>query len=71
MEFIKQSLLRAGILTPGGYINDALVTNNACVCDSHGNVTHRIETAANGVDLLVVNKKTGRYDLRIQLPLVS
>ena len=70
MEFIKQSLLRAGILTPGGYIDDALVTNNACVFDSHGVMTHKIERAANGVDLLVVEKKTGNYT-RIQLPLAS
>lgn len=71
MEFIKQALLSANILTPGGYINDAVVTNNACVCDAHGVVTHTIEYDAYGVDLLVRNKKTGRYDLRIKMPLVA
>ncbi|MBQ3430555.1 hypothetical protein IJG20_00400 [Candidatus Saccharibacteria bacterium] len=70
MEFIKQALLSAKILTPGGYINDALVSNNACVCDSHGTVTHIIEYDAYKTDLLVRNKKTGRYDLRIKLPYV-
>ncbi len=67
MQFIEQCLLRAGILTPDGYIDDALVTNRACVRDRYGYITHRIERAANGVDMIVVNASTGRVDYRICL----
>ncbi|MBR3204549.1 hypothetical protein IKF81_02620 [Candidatus Saccharibacteria bacterium] len=71
MEFIKQALLSAKILTPGGYISDAVVTNNACICDSHGRVTHKISYAANGVDLAVSEYRTGRVVYRVKLPLAS
>ena len=67
MDFIKNMLVRNGILTSGGYIDDALVSNRACVRDAHGWVTHHIERAANGVDVLVVNASTGRIDCRICL----
>ena len=67
MDFIKDMLIRNGILTSGGYIDDALVTNRACVRDSHGWITHRLERAANGVDIIAVNASTGRVDCRICL----
>jgi len=50
MDFIKDMLLRNGILTSGGYIDDALISNRACVRNRQGYITHRLERAANGVD---------------------
>ncbi|MBR3257339.1 hypothetical protein IKG02_03620 [Candidatus Saccharibacteria bacterium] len=67
MEFIRQALLSAKILTPDGYISDALISNNACVCDRHGRVTHRIRHDAYGVDLIVTEEKTDRVVYRLPL----
>ena len=68
MELIRQMLLRNGLIAnDGSYITDALVSNSLCVCDKNGHVTHRIERAANGVDLVVRNTKTRLVDCRLKL----
>ncbi|MBQ6396306.1 hypothetical protein IJH89_01825 [Candidatus Saccharibacteria bacterium] len=68
MDYLKDMLIRNGIIKDdGSYLTDALVRNQICVCDRHGHVTHRIESAANGVDILAVNTKTRLADLRIKV----
>ena len=68
MELIRQMLLRNGLIAnDGSYVTDALIRNELCVCDRHGFVTHRIERAANGVDLVVRNTKTRLVDCRLKL----
>lgn len=68
MELIKQMLLRNGlIMSDGSYLSDSVLRNEICVCDRHGYVTHRIEKAANGVDLIVRNCKTRLVDCRLKL----
>ena len=68
MELIRQMLLRNGLIAnDGSYVTDALLRNELCVCDRRGYVTHRIEKAANGVDLVVRNCKTHLVDCRLKL----
>ena len=67
MDFIQQALLKSGILTAGGYVDDACIRSGACVYDSHGRLTHRIHYACNGVDLVAENVKTGLVELRLCL----
>ena len=43
----------------------SLVSNSLVVRDSSGWVTHRIERASNGVDLVVRNASTGFVEMRI------
>lgn len=67
MELIRQMLLRNGLIAnDGSYLTDALIKNQICVCDRSGRVTHRIERAANGVDLIAVNTKTRLVDCRLK-----
>ena len=67
MDLIKQMLLRNGLITSDGYITDALIRNQICVCDRHGRVTHRIERASNGVDLVVLGAKSRMVECRLKL----
>ncbi len=68
METIRQMLLRNGLIADdGSYITDAVLRNELCICDKHGYVTHRIEKASNGVDLLIRNCKTRLVDYRLKL----
>ena len=68
MEFIRQMLLRNGLIAnDGSYVTDALIRNELCVCDRHGYVTHRIERAANGVDLIVRGAKSRVVECRLKL----
>ena len=47
------------------HIEGSLVSNSLVVRDSSGWVTHRIERASNGVDLVVRNASTGFVEMRI------
>ena len=68
MEFLRQMLVRNGLIgNDGSYVTDALLRNELCVCDRHGFVTHRIEKASNGVDLVVRNTRTHLVDCRLRL----
>ena len=68
MEFLRQMLLRNGLISnDGSYVTDAVLRGGLCVCDRHGHVTHRIEKASNGVDLIVRNCKTRLVDCRLRL----
>ena len=64
MGALEDMLLRNGLILrqPDGsssYIEGSLLSNSLVVRNSNGWVTHRIEKAANGVDLVVRNTKTG------------
>lgn len=70
MGKIQEMLLKNGLIyrAPDGsssYIEGSLVSNSLVVKNSSGWVTHRIERAANGVDLVVVNSSTHRVEMRI------
>ena len=70
MGKIKEMLLQNGVIykAPDGstsYIEGSLVSNSLVVRNSSGWVTHRIERASNGVDLVVRNVSTGLVETRI------
>lgn len=46
-------------------IEGSLLSNSLVVRNSSGWVTHKIERAANGVDLVVRNSATGLVEMRI------
>ena len=47
------------------HIEGSLVSNSLVIRNSAGWVTHRIERASNGVDLVVRNTSTGFVEMRI------
>ena len=70
MGELKEMLLKNGVLyrAPDGstsYIEGSLISNSLVVRNSNGWVTHRIERAANGVDIIVRNTSTGLVEMRI------
>ena len=70
MGKLKEMLLKNGVLyrAPDGstsYIEGSLISNSLVVRNSNGWVTHRIERAANGVDIIVRNTSTGLVEMRI------
>lgn len=70
MGYLEQMLLKNGVIyhAPDGsssYIEGSLLSNSLVVRNSSGWVTHRIERACNGVDLVVRNVSTGLVEMRI------
>lgn len=70
MGYLEDMLVRNGVIyrAPDGstsYIEGSLVSNSLVVRNSSGWVTHRIERASNGVDLVIRNVKTGCVETRI------
>ncbi len=70
MGYLEEMLLKNGVIyrSPDGsssYIEGSLVSNSLCVRNSSGWVTHRIERASNGVDLVVRNTSTGLVEMRV------
>ena len=70
MGKIQEMLLKNGVIykAPDGsssYIEGSLLSNSLVVRDSHGWVTHRIERASNGVDLVVRSTSTGQVEMRL------
>ncbi|MDO4760221.1 MAG: hypothetical protein Q4A33_02925 [Candidatus Saccharibacteria bacterium] len=70
MGYLEDMLVRNGVIyrAPDGsrsYIEGSLISNSLVVRNSSGWVTHRIERAANGVDLVVRNISTGYVEARI------
>ena len=72
MGYLEEMLLRNGVIyrTSDGsssYIEGSLVSNTLVVRNSSGWVTHRIERASNGVDLVVRNVSTGLVETRVRI----
>ena len=70
MGYLEEMLLSNGVIyrTSDGrssYLEGSLVSNSLVVRNSQGWVTHRIERAANGVDLVVRNTSTGLVEMRV------
>lgn len=70
MGVLEEMLVRNGLILrqPDGstsYLEGSLVSNSLVIRNSNGWVTHRIEKAANGVDLVVRNCSTGCVETRI------
>lgn len=71
MGYLEEMLLREGVIyrAPDGsrsYIEGSLLSNTLVVKNSSGWVTHRIERASNGVDLVVRNLSTGLVETRVR-----
>ncbi|MBR3115763.1 hypothetical protein IKF30_00855 [Candidatus Saccharibacteria bacterium] len=72
MGYLEEMLVRNGVIyrTSDGnssYIEGSLVSNSLVVRNSSGWVTHRIERATNGVDLVVRNVTTGLVETRVRI----
>lgn len=70
MGYLEEMLLRNGVIyhAPDGtssYLEGSLVSNSLVVRNSSGWITHRVERACNGVDLVVRNVSTGLVEMRI------
>ena len=70
MGKIEEMLVSNGVIyrAPDGtssYLEGSLVSNSLVVRNSSGWVTHKIERACNGVDLVVRNVSTGMVEMRI------
>ena len=70
MGVLEDMLVRNGLILrqPDGsrsYIEGSILSNSLVVRNSSGYVTHRIERASNGADLIVRNCSTGRVETRI------
>lgn len=75
MGTLQEMLLKNGVIyhSPDGsssYIEGSILTNSLVVRNSSGWVTHRIERASNGVDLLVRNVSTGLVEMRLASGLI-
>lgn len=75
MGYLEEMLLRNGVIYKSSdgqqfYIEGSLVSNSLVVRNSDGWVTHKIERAANGVDLVVRNTSTGLVETRISSALL-
>ena len=71
MGYLEDMLVRNGVIyrAPDGssfYIEGSLLSNSLVIRNSQGWVTHRIERAANGVDLVVRNIATGLVETRVR-----
>lgn len=70
MGVLEDMLVRNGVVyrNPDGtsaYLEGSLLSNSLVVRNSSGWVTHRVEKACNGVDLVVRNVSTGMIEMRI------
>lgn len=70
MGYLEDMLVRNGVIyrAPDGtsaHIEGSLLSNSLVVRNSSGWVTHKIERACNGVDLVVRNVSTGVVEMRI------
>lgn len=71
MAYVEEMLLRNGLISrsPDGtsYIEGSLLSNSLVIRNSSGWVTHRVERASNGVDLIVRNVTTGLVETRLSI----
>ena len=67
--YLEEMLLRSGVIArnPGGedaYVEGSILSNTLVVRNASGIVTHRVERASNGVDLILRNVSTGLVEMR-------
>ena len=72
MNYLEDMLVTNGVICrnsdgTSSRIEGSLLSNSLVVRDSSGWVTHRIERAANGVDVLVRNCSTGLVEARLRV----
>ncbi len=72
MGYLEEMLISNGVIyrNPDGTssrIEGSLCSNSLVVRDSSGWVTHKIERAANGVDVIVRNCSTGLVEARLRI----
>lgn len=72
MGKLEEMLLSNGVIYRGSdgsnsYLEGSLLSNSLVVRDSSGWVTHRIERASNGIDLIVRNVNTGLVETRVKI----
>lgn len=70
MHKLEEMLLSNGLIYHAAdgstsYIEGSILSDSLVVRNSSGWVTHRIERAANGVDLVVRNTSTGLVEMRV------
>lgn len=70
MNYLEEMLVKNGVIYraadgTSSYIEGSLLSNSLVVRNSSGWVTHRIERASNGVDIIVRNVSTGLVETRI------
>lgn len=70
MGVLEEMLLRNGLIyrSPDGgsfRVEGSILSNSLVVIGSDGRVTHRVERASNGVDLIVRNMSTGCVEMRL------
>lgn len=75
MGHLEEMLVRNGLIyrAPDGScsrIEGSILSNSLVIRNSSGWVTHRIERAANGVDLVVRNVSTGCVETRISASII-
>ena len=70
MAYLEEMLIRNGLIYHGAdgnsYVEGSILSNSLVVRNSAGQITHRIERAANGVDLVVRNTSTRMVEFRIK-----
>ncbi len=65
-------MLRNGVIKFGEYrISGAAVTNNLVVYDRQGNLTHRIERATLGDDIIVRDVRSGLAIMRFKVSVTA
>ena len=67
---LEEMLLKNGLIGHASdgsnfYVNGSLLSNSLVVTDSSGRITHRVEKASNGVDIIVRNVSTGIVEMRL------
>lgn len=70
MGVLEEMLLRNGLIyrSPDGSssrVEGSILSNSLVVINSEGRITHRVERASNGVDLIVRNTSTGCVEMRL------
>ena len=72
MNYLEDMLVSNGVIYrnsdgTSSRIEGSLCSNSLVVRDSSGWITHRIERASNGVDVLVRNCSTGLVEARLRV----
>jgi hypothetical protein len=71
MDRLEEMLVRNGLIYHGAdgdsYVQGSILSNSMVICDKSGQVTHRVERAANGVDVVVRNVSTRTVEATLRV----